>query len=157
VPLAVASPLQTKHFAGGIAGALRFDMRPEDLRVRTKQFALRVIELWRRLPASKEYQEIGDQLRRAANAVASNYRAARCGRSHAEFTAKLGTVHEEADECQHHLDMLSEIGLNDEDLEWLRREASELVAILTTSLKTAKRRRGHPVATRPNRPDSPPA
>lgn len=116
-------------------------MRPEDLRIRTKQFALAVIELWRRLPRSDEYQEIGGQLRRAANAVASNYRAARCGRSHAEFTAKLGTVHEETDECQHHLEMLVAIGLEDESLDWLQRESSELVAIFTTSLKTANRRR----------------
>lgn len=117
-------------------------MRPEDLRVRTKQFALKVIELWRRLPKSEEYQEIGGQLRRAANSVASNYRAARCGRSHAEFTSKLGTVHEEADECQHHLEMLAAIGLEDDGLPWVQRESSELVAILTTSLKTANRRQG---------------
>lgn len=88
-----------------------------------------MIALWRRWPKSKEFLDIGDQLRRAADAVAANYRAARCGRSHAEFTAKLGTVHEEADECQHWLDVLADIGLEDDALAWLQRESSELVAI----------------------------
>jgi four helix bundle protein len=115
-------------------------MRPEDLRVRTKRFALDIISLWRRLPSSKEFQDMGDQLRRAADAVASNYRAARCGRSHAEFRAKLGTVREEADECQHWLEMLEESGLEDEQLKKLRQESSELVAIFTASLKTANER-----------------
>ncbi|MBI2221915.1 MAG: four helix bundle protein [Acidobacteria bacterium] len=116
-------------------------MRSEDLRQRTKQFSLQVIALWRRLPQSAEYQDIGDQLRRAADGVASNYRAARCGRSCDEFTAKLGTVREEADECQHWLEVLADIGLQDDSLEWLRRESSELVAIFVASLKTANRRR----------------
>ena len=116
-------------------------MQPEDLRVRTRRFALEIVALWRRLPQSREYQDMGDQLRRAATAVASNYRAARCGRSHAEFTAKLGTVREEADESQHCLEMLAEMGLDDQKLDSLKQEAGELVAIFTTSLKTASRRR----------------
>ena len=112
----------------------------EDLRSRTKRFALGIIDLWRRLPASKGFQDMGDQLRRAADSMASNYRAARCGRSHAEFRAKLGTVREEADECQHWLEMLQESGLEDDSLSGLRQEATELVAIFTAALKTANQR-----------------
>jgi hypothetical protein len=51
----------------GTSRAPLIGMRPEDLRVRTKRFALAIIDLWRRLPASKEFQEMGDQLRRAAD------------------------------------------------------------------------------------------
>jgi four helix bundle protein len=37
--------------------------------------------------------------------MSGNYRAVRCARSRAEFVAKLGTVHEEADESFHWLRM----------------------------------------------------
>jgi four helix bundle protein len=116
-------------------------MRPEDLRKRTKTFALEVIDFCDRLPAQPKFQEMGGQLRRAANAIASNYRAAGRARSHAEFTAKLGTVLEEADESQHWLEMLADMGSTDDRLSWLRRESDELVAIFTASVKTAMRRR----------------
>lgn len=136
-------PIPARH-----AACTSESMRPEDLRERTKRFALDVIELWRRLPKTHDYQEVGDDLLRAANGVAANYRAARCGRSHAEFTAKIGTVREEADECQHCLEMLKEMGLEDPDLSRLYQEASELVAIFTAPQKTATRRgRRRPIAT----------
>lgn len=120
-------------------------MRPEDLRKRTKAFALEVVDFCDRLPGKAKFQEIGGQLRRAANAAASNYRAAGRGRSHAEFTAKIGTVLEEADESQHCLEMLAALNVQDEKLPWLQRESGELVAIFTASYKTASlRRRNRP-------------
>jgi four helix bundle protein len=99
-------------------------MAQQDLPLRTRRFALAIIALWRRLPRSKEYLDIGDQLRRAADSVAANYRAARCSRSRAEFTAKLGIVREEADESQHWLDELGDIGLKDDQLQDLCNEAA---------------------------------
>ena len=74
-------------------------MPPRDLVERTRLFALSVVMFCRQLPPSREAQEAASQLRRAANSVRANYRAARRGRSRAEFLAKLGTVFEEADEC----------------------------------------------------------
>ena len=73
-------------------------MPPHDLIERTRLFALSVLAFCRRLPRTQEAQEAAGQLRRAANSVRSNYRAALKGRSQAEFQAKLGTVAEEADE-----------------------------------------------------------
>jgi hypothetical protein len=73
-------------------------------------------------------------------AVSSNYRAARRGRSRAEFSAKLGTVLEEADESQHWLEMLGLMGLADDQLPRLVEEADELVRIFSASCRTAKRR-----------------
>ncbi|MGH9257821.1 MAG: four helix bundle protein [Vicinamibacterales bacterium] len=67
-------------------------MAPRDLLERTRLFALSVLTFCRRLPSTQEAQEAAGQLRRAANSLRSNYRAARKGRSRAEFQAKLGTV-----------------------------------------------------------------
>ncbi len=46
----------------------------EELRRRTKQFALRILHLFRSLPKSEEGRIIGRQLLRAGTAVAANYR-----------------------------------------------------------------------------------
>jgi four helix bundle protein len=64
-------------------------MPPRDLIDRTQRFALDVIFFCRTLPRTDEAREIARQLRRAANSVRSNYRAARNGRSRAEFASKL--------------------------------------------------------------------
>ena len=73
-------------------------MNENELKQRTKNFALRVIKLVNALPNNMAGRAIGNQLIRAGTSVAANYRAACRGRSKAEFIAKLGTVEEEADE-----------------------------------------------------------
>jgi four helix bundle protein len=75
----------------------------------------------------------------SSSSAASNHRAAGRGRSHAEFTAKIGTALEEADETQHWLEHLRDCGLaNIAQLRPLLKEAGEIVAILTTSCSTAR-------------------
>ena len=81
---------------------------PEELRERTKSFALRVIRLYRALPKSAEAQVIGKQLLRCGTAVAANYRAVCRSRSRPEFIARLGIVVEEADETMFWLGMLAD-------------------------------------------------
>jgi four helix bundle protein len=117
-------------------------MRPEELRERTRQFALRVIRFGRTLPSDHDVQEIRRQLVRASVAVASNYRAAGRGRSRPEFVAKIGTVVEESDECCLYLSMLQDLGLGDEkERQALVSEAGELVATFASSYNTASGRR----------------
>ena len=86
-------------------------MNEDDLLLRTKQFALRVIKLVGALPHTIAGRRIGDQLVRAGTSVGSNYRAACRGRSKAEFVAKLGTVEEEADESAYWMELIMEAGL----------------------------------------------
>ena len=74
-------------------------MPPQDLLERTRLFALAVLTFCRKAPTTQEAQEAIEQLRKAANSVRSNYRAARKGRSRAEFQSKLHVAFEEADEC----------------------------------------------------------
>jgi four helix bundle protein len=111
----------------------------EDLRVRTKQFALRVVRLYRALPHQEEARVLGKQLLRSGTSVGANYRAACWARSKAEFIAKLGIVLEEADESVFWLELIAETGLvGPEKLQALVKEAEELTAIFVTSLRTAK-------------------
>jgi four helix bundle protein len=72
--------------------------KADELKSRTKRFALEILSFRRTLPATDEAADIGRQLSRAATAVAANYRAACRSRSDAEFAARVGVVLEEADE-----------------------------------------------------------
>jgi four helix bundle protein len=83
----------------------------EDLRTRTKRFAIRILRLYRDLPAKEEARILGRQLLRSGTSVGANYRAACRARSKAEFVAKLGIVLEESDETVFWLELLLEAGI----------------------------------------------
>lgn len=114
-------------------------MDENELKHRTKQFALRVMKLVGALPESTVGRTIGNQLIRSATSVGANYRSACRGRSKAEFVAKLGIVIEEADESGYWLEMIIESELLKKSLvEPLLTEANELTAIMVASHKTAQ-------------------
>jgi four helix bundle protein len=109
-------------------------MKADDLKKRTKQFALRILKLVAALPNNVQGRAIANQLVRAGTAVAANYRAACRGRSKAEFIAKLGTVEEEADESAFWLELIIEGGLlKQQVVEPLLTEANELTKIMARS------------------------
>ena len=83
-------------------------MTKEELKARTKTFALRVMKLVDALPNSKSGRAIGNQLVRSGTSVGSNYRAACRARSRAEFIAKIGVVEEEADESAFWLELVTD-------------------------------------------------
>lgn len=113
----------------------------EALKSRTREFALRIIQLCRSLPRSRESRIIGDQLLRAGTAVGANYRAACRARSMKEFLAKIGIVLEETDESAFWLDLTSAAGLmKPARLAALNNEAGELTAIFAASWWTTKRK-----------------
>ena len=112
-------------------------MDKEELKQRTKQFALRIIKLVEALPKTTTGRAVGNQLIRSGTSIAANYRAACRGRSKQEFIAKLGIVIEEADETVFWLEIIIESNLMRKNLvESLRKEANELTAIFVSSRKT---------------------
>jgi len=115
-------------------------MNPDDLKKRTKQFALRILKLVAALPNTVAGRAIGNQLVRAGTAVPANYRAACRGRSKAEFIAKLGTVEEEADESAFWMELIIDGGLlKQKAVESLLTEANELTKIMARSRISASR------------------
>lgn len=114
-------------------------MNAEELKARTKAFALRVMALIDALPDTTKGRVIANQLMRSATSVGANYRAACRGRSHAEFMAKLSIVVEESDECCYWLELIIEGNvLPAASVENLLKEADEITAIMTASHKTAR-------------------
>lgn len=113
----------------------------EQLRQRTKQFAIRIVRPFRSLPKTDEAGIIGKQALRAGTSVAANYRAVGRARSKAEFVAKMGVVVEEADETVFWLELLVDTGIvRKEQVGELLAEANELLAISAASHGTAKAR-----------------
>jgi four helix bundle protein len=113
-------------------------MDAEELKARTKEFALRIIKLIGALPKTIEGRAIANQLVRCGTSVAANYRATCRARSRSEFIAKLGVVLEEADETQLWLELIiAGKLLPAKRVQPLLDEANELVAIFVSSRKSA--------------------
>ena len=115
-------------------------MNADDLKKRTKQFALRILRLVAALPRTVEGNVIRGQLARAGTSVGSNYRAACRGRSRAEFVAKIGVVEEEADESAFWMELIIEGHFLKQNLvQSLLDEAKEIVKIMAKSRISASK------------------
>lgn len=113
-------------------------MKPRDLQLRTKSFALRIIKLAEFLEKRSIAKFIGRQLFRSGTSVAANYRAACRARSVKDFISKLGIVFEEADESVFWLELLSESEMTKGvRIENLLKEANEITAIMVASKNSA--------------------
>ena len=113
-------------------------MNAAELKQRSKDFSLRVLNLIGALPNNIQGRAIGSQLIRSGTSVGANYRAACKARSRAEFVAKLGIVEEEADECAFWIELIIESGLlSKKRVEPLLVEAKQLAAIMARSRITA--------------------
>ena len=111
----------------------------QDLRQRTKQFALRIIRLFAALPMTTEAQVLGKPLLRSGTSVGAHYREATRSRSTAEFVSKIEGGLQELDESAYWMELLVESNMvGASRLGDLQREADELTAILVTCSKNAK-------------------
>src|SRR5437762_4902782 len=116
-------------------------MQPDenDLRQRTKQFGLRVVQMFSRLPKRTEAQVLGKQILRSGTSVGANYREAYRARSRAEFIAKCGDSLRELEETAYWLELLVDGKIVSADkLSAVRQECDELIAIFVTILKSSK-------------------
>jgi four helix bundle protein len=100
------------------------DRVAEALKTRTKYFAVRVLEFVETLPRSPGGDAVAKQLARSGLGVVGNYRSSCRARSHAEFTARLGIVLEEADESELWTEVTADRGWGDAaKREWLSTKA----------------------------------
>ena len=116
-------------------------MNKEDMKGRTKAFALGVPALSRSLGSSVESNVIARQMIRSGTSVGANYRAACLARSRAYFISKMGIVLEEVDESRYWMELLVEDGLcRPQDVADLMREATELTSLVAATVITARER-----------------
>lgn len=116
-------------------------MHKPELELRTKQFALRIIKMFGKLPKRIEAEVLGKQVLRSGTSVAANYLEACRARSKAELISKLGIVEQELAETKLWLELLVEGEIvTASKMADLVRETEELLKIIVTSIKTLKGR-----------------
>ncbi len=126
-------------------------MNEQEFKKRTKQLALRIINLVNSLPKTTTAQVIGKQIIRSATSVGANYRAACRAKSTADILHKLAIVEEEADETLYWLELLVEAEIFPESkLKSLMIETNEIVAMIVASIKTLKKRKNNQKSSRAN-------
>jgi four helix bundle protein len=117
-------------------------MTQDELKARTKKFALHVIRLVDSLPDTTSSRVIGKQLLRSGTSVGANYRSACRAKSTADFISKLSIVEEEADESIYWMELLVDSGtVRAASLHDLMDEANQIVSIIVAAIKTTKSRR----------------
>jgi four helix bundle protein len=110
-----------------------------DLKARTKRFAVDVVRFCSTLNGMSDLRIISNQLVRAGTSVGANYRAACRSKSKADFINKLSIVEEEADESEYWFELLESLSMSkNPELFRLKDEAHQLVAIMIQSKKTAR-------------------
>jgi four helix bundle protein len=114
--------------------------QPQDLKPRTKAFALRIIRMYSKLPNNDAVaQVLGKQVLRSGTSVGANYREASRGRSKAEFASKTGDCLKEIEETEYWIELLADSGcLPIAKLADLLDETRQLIAIFTTINKRSK-------------------
>ncbi len=110
-----------------------------DLRDRTKRFALHIIKMFSTLPKNAEAQVLGKQILRSGTSVGANYREAYRSRSKAELIAKAGDCLKELEETAYWFELLVESSIvTEEHLAGMQKECNELIAIFVTIIKKSK-------------------
>ena len=113
----------------------------QDLRLRTKQFALRIIKLYLAISPKGVGVVLRPQLLKAGTSVGAHYREACRAKSNADFISKIEGALQELDETAYWLELLSEGGVVvSRRLVSLQTEAEELTKILVTMVKKVKAR-----------------
>jgi four helix bundle protein len=116
-------------------------MDNKELERRTKAFPLRIVRFVASLPRSKVADVVGYQLLKSGTSIGANYRDANRAESKADFVHKVGIVEKEAAETQYGLELCEEAAVGDlGERRWLVAESGELLAIFTTTGRTAKSR-----------------
>ena len=115
-------------------------MTKDELKNRTKQYALSVARLVLKLPYNIVNKNYSDQCNRSASSSAANYRAALRAKSNADFINKFKIVEEELDESIFFLEMIEEINPSfKNEIDILSKEGNELISIIVASLNTLRR------------------
>ena len=109
---------------------------------RTRDFALRIIEFFSRLPRTPVAQVLGRQLLRSGTSVGAQYREAQQSKSIADFISKSEGALQELEESAYWLELLeASKTVVDSAAKDLHAETLELVSIFVTLVRTAKRTR----------------
>ena len=115
-------------------------MTEEDLKLRFKAFALRIIKMVDAMPKTISSLAIAKQIVRSGTSPSATYRAACLGKSKKDFLNKLKFVEEELDETAHWLELIIEGEiLPEQRVRPLCDECIELLKITISSITSTRK------------------
>lgn len=113
----------------------------DDLKIRTKDFAVRIIKLYSVLAKNVEAQVLGKQILRSGTSVGAHYRGSQYAKSDADFVSKIQGALQELEETLYWLELLEEMLIfQPEKFLAIKQEANELRGILITIARKVKAR-----------------
>jgi len=119
--------------------------KEEDLKTRTRRFALSVIQLYVLIPKTTEGQVLGKQVLRSGTSVGAHYRESVRAKSDADFIHKIEGALQELEETAYWLELLGDAAiLPPNDIRPLYEEADQLTAILVVMVRNVKNKNNRP-------------
>lgn len=108
---------------------------------KSKQFALRIIRLYKFLIDEKREFILSKQILRSGTSIGANVRESKNAQSTPDFINKLSIALKEADETEYWLELLVESDIiNGSQFKALHNDVSEIIALLTSIIKTSKQK-----------------
>jgi len=115
-------------------------MNAEEMKQRTKSFAINVAKLTQKLPETTVNRPYIAQIIRSSSSVGANYRASRRAKSTADFINKLKIVEEELDESMFFLELLVEFNQSVKtEIADLYKEGETLLKIIVSTIISSRK------------------
>ena len=114
-------------------------MKSNILQSKSQAFAVRTIKFYKHLCSKNEFV-LGKQILKSGTSIGANIRESRNAQSPSDFISKMNIALKEADETQYWLEIMHDAGIiNRTEYEALNNDIKELIALLTSSIKTLKK------------------
>ncbi|MCZ2277370.1 MAG: four helix bundle protein [Bacteroidia bacterium] len=110
------------------------------LKDKSYAFALRIVNLSQYLQAERKEYVLSKQILRSGTAIGALIREAEFGQSKPDFINKLSIALKEANEAEYWLSILKDTNYIELNIfESMQKECKEIIAMLVSSIKTAKK------------------
>ncbi len=114
-------------------------MKENAITKKSKEFALRIIRLYKYLCSEKNEYVLSKQVLRSGTSIGANVREAQRGQSKPDFYSKLNIALKEADETAYWLELLKESEyIDDSSFDSIYADCEEIIKLLTSITKTQK-------------------
>lgn len=106
------------------------------IEIKTFDFAVRIVNLYKYLTAEKQEYVLSKQLLKCGTSIGANVSEAERGQSKADFNSKLNIALKEANETYYWLRLLHQTNyLSDKEFNSLETDINEIIAILVSICK----------------------
>ena len=115
-------------------------MKENTLKIKSYDFAIRIVRLSQFLQSDKKEFVLSKQILRSGTAIGALIREAEYGQSKSDFIHKLSISLKEANETEYWVNILKDTGYVEQNLyESILSDCNELLRLLIASIKTAKK------------------